>query len=222
MSLHDSAGEPSTYDNYIHSHNLSLSKPPYLHEDAAEAHLRSFRFPVDHPVPDPDLLYPTESQEENCRHSAESQISPGYESDAESIAMPSPTVLLTRKRSTSTSRPVADGRSDDRKWKGREEPSTSPRRRQSHDGPSLLTRPRRVGIAILGGGISLSEEEERGRSSDLEREPAASPQLHPYVSNSEHTPEWKCLFHLQVINFTSPIDLSDEPPPSQDPRLHVV
>ena len=218
MSLRDSAAEPSTYDN---SHNLSVSKTPYLHEDAAEAHLRSFRFPVDHSVPDPVLLYPTGSQE-NCRHSAESQISPGYESDAESIAMPSPTVLLTRKRSTSTSRPVADGRSDNRKWKGREEPSTSPRRRQSHDGPSLLTRPRRVGIAILAGGISLSEEGERSRSSDLEREPAASPQLHPYVSNSEHTPEWKCLSHLQVINFTSPIDLSDEPPPPQDPRLHVV
>ena len=173
MSLHDSVGEPSTYDNYNHSHNLSVSKTPYLHEDAGETHLRSFRFPVKHhPKPDPVLLYPTESQEGNFRHSAESQISPGYESDAESIAMPSPTVLLTRKRSTGTSRPVADGQSDDTM------------RRQPLDGPSLLSRQRKVGIAILGGGggISISEDEERGRSS-IEREPATtSSQLHPYVS----------------------------------------
>jgi hypothetical protein len=95
--------------------------------------------------------------------------------------MPSPTVLLTKKRSIGTSRPVADGRSDDTKWKGREELSLSPRRWQSSD-----DRPRKVGIAILGGGISISEEEERGRSSDLERAPATSSQLHPYVSNSDH------------------------------------
>ena len=176
MSLHDSAGEPSTYDNYNHSHNLSVSKTPYLHEDAAETNLRSFRFPVNHPVPDPVLLYPTESQEGNYRHSAESQISPGYESDAESIAMPSPTVLLTRKGSTS--RPAADAQPDDRR--GREGPSILPRRRQS-PGPSLLSRPRKVGIAILGSGISISEEEERGRSS-FEREPATPSLLHPYVS----------------------------------------
>ena len=171
MSLHDSTGEPSTYDNYNYSpHSLSVSKTPYLHEDAAEAHLRSFRFPVNHPVPDPVLLYPTESQEgNNHRHSAESQISPGYESDAESIAMPSPTVLLTRNRSTGTSRPTADGLSDDTM------------RRQPPDGPSLLSRPKKVGIAILGGGLSISEDEERGRSS-FEREPATSSQLHPYVS----------------------------------------
>lgn len=192
MSLQGSTGEPSTYENYNYSrHNLSVSKTPYLHEDAAEAHLRSFRFPVNHPIPDPLLLYPTESQEgNNYRHSAESQISPGYESDAESIAMPSPTVLLTRKRSTGTSRPTADGQSYDTM------------RRQPPDGPSLLGRPRKVGIAILSGGMSTSEDEERGRSS-FEREPATSSQLHPYV-----------------INFTSPIDLSDEPP--QDPRLHAV
>jgi len=192
MSLHDSAGVQSTYDNYNHSrHNLSVSKTPYLHEDAAEAHLRSFRFPVNHPITDPVLLYPTESQEGvNYRHSAESQISPGYESDAESIAMPSPTVLLTQKRSTGTSRPVVDGQSDDTI------------RRQRPDGPSLPSRPRKAGIAILSGGLSISEDEGRGRSS-FEREPATSSQLHPYV-----------------INFTSPIDLSDEPP--QDPRLHAV
>ena len=193
MSLHDSPGEPSTYDNCNHSHNLSVSKTPYLHEDATETPLRSFRFPVNHPVPDPVLLYPTESQEGNFQHSTESQISPGYESDAESIAMPSPTVLLTRKHSTDTSRPVADGRSDNTKWKGREEPSTLPRRRQSPDGPSLLSRPRKVGIAILAG-MSISEEEDRGRSSDLVREPATSPQLHPYVSNSKHKFGRKRLF----------------------------
>jgi hypothetical protein len=183
MSLHDSAGEPSTYDNFNH-HNLSVSKTPDLHEDAAGAHLRSFRFPVNHPISDPVLLYPTESQEGNYRHSAESQISPGYESDAESIAMPSPTILLTRKRSTGTSRPVADGQSDDRR--GREESSILPRRRrQSLDGPSFRSHPRKVGIAILDGGISMTEEGGRGRSS-LEREPVTSSQLHPYVSNSEH------------------------------------
>ena len=80
--------------------------------------------------------------------------------------MPSPTVLLTRKRSTGTSRPVAEGQPDDTM------------RRQPPDGPSLLSRPRKVGIAILSGGIS--EDEERGRSS-FEREPTSS-QLHPYVS----------------------------------------
>ena len=205
MSLRDSAGEPSTYDNYNHSlHNLSVSKTPYLHEDAAEAHLRSFRFPVNQPIPDPVPLYPTESQEgKNYRHSAESQISPGYESDAESIAMPSPTVLLTRKRSTGTSRPVADGQFDDTM------------RRQPPDGPSLLSRPRKVGIAILSGGIS--EDEERGRSS-FEREPASS-QLHPYVSRfGTYSLKLKNNFHLQVINFTSPIDLSDEPPEDSSPH----
>ena len=169
MSLHDSAGEPSTYDNFNDSHNLSVSKAPYLHEDAAETNLRSFRFPINHPVPDPVLLYPTESQEGNYRHSTESQISPGYESDAESIAMPSPTVLLTRKRSTDTSRPVAEGQSDDTM------------RRQPPDGPSLLSRPKKVGIAILSGGIPISEDEERGRAS-FERDPATSSLLHPYVS----------------------------------------
>jgi hypothetical protein len=184
MSLHDSAGEPSTYDNYD-NHNLSVPKAPYLHEDAAEAHLRSFRYPVKHPIPDSVLLYPTESQEGNRRHSAESRISPGYESDAESIAMPSPTVLVTRNRSTGASRPIAGGRPDDTTWRGREELSTLPRRRQS-PGPSLFSRPRKVGIAILGGGIPTSEEEGRGRSSDFEREPAAPSQLHPYVSNLEH------------------------------------
>lgn len=181
MSLHNSAGVPSTYDNYHHSHhNLSVSKTPYLHEDAAEAHLRSFRFPVNHPITDPVLLYPTESQEgNNYRHSTESQISPGYESDAESIAMPSPTVLLTQKRSAGTSRPVVDGQSDDTT------------RRQPPDGPSLLSRPRKVGIAILSGGVSISDDEERGRSS-FEREPATS-QLHPYVSNSDFKLETEIL-----------------------------
>ena len=171
ISLHDSAGEPSTYENYNHSlHNLSVSKPPYLHEDAAEANLRSFRFPVNQPIPDPVLLYPTGSQEgHNYRHSTESQISPGHESDAESIAMPCPTVLVTGKRSTGTSRAVVDGQTDDTM------------RRQPPDGPSLPGRPRKVGIAILGGGMSTSEDEERGMSS-FEREPATSSQLHPYVS----------------------------------------
>ena len=218
MTLH-SGGEPSTYDNYDHSHNLSVSKSPYLHDDAAGAHLRSFRFPANHPMPDPVLLYPTVSQEGNGRNSGESQISPGYESDAESIAMPSPTILLTQKRSTGTSRPIADAQSDDRR--GREESSILPRRRQSPDGPSLLSHPRKVGITILDAGTSISEEEERGRSS-LEREPATSSQLHPYVSDLySFSTEILIYFHLQVINFTSPIDLSDEPPP-QDLRLHAV
>ena len=99
--------------------------------------------------------------------------------------MPSPTVLLTGNHSTGASRPIAGGRSDDAMWRGREEPSVLPKRRQSPDGPSLFSRPRKVGIAILGG-IPTSEEEGGGRSSDLEREPAASSQLHPYVSNLEH------------------------------------
>ena len=125
--------------------------------------------------------------------------------------MPSPTVLLTRKRSTGTSRPVADGQTDDTM------------RRQPPDGPSLHSRPRKVGIAILsGGGMSISEDEERGRSS-FEREPVTS-QLHPYVSNSsEHTKlETEMLIYFQVINFTSPIDLSDEPPQDSRLGLHAV
>jgi len=201
MSLRDSAGEPSIYNNYK-NHKLSVPKTQHLHEDAAEAHLRSFRYPVKHPIPDSVLVDPTESQEGKHRHSGESEISPGYESDAESIA-PSPAVLLTRNPSTGASRPIAGGRSDDAMWRGREEPSIIPRRLQSPDGPSLFSRPRKVGVAIFGGGISTSEEEGGGMSSDGEREPAAPSQLHPYV-----------------INFTSPIDLSDQPP--QDPRLHVV
>ena len=118
-----------------------------------ESHLRSFRFPV--------KRCPTQSQAAKGRRSTESQ---GYESDAESIAMPSPTVFLTRNQSTGASRLITGGRADDR---------ILPRRCQSHD----FGRPRR-------GGIPISEE--AVGSSDHEREPATPSQLHPYVRNLSH------------------------------------
>jgi len=165
--------------NYYHSHNLSAPKIPYHHEDTARAQLRSFRFPIHHPIPDSVFVYPTESQEGKGRHSAESQTSLGYESDTENIAMPSPTVpCLTRSRSAQTRSGPTSGRSDNTVWEGREEPSILPGRRHLLDGASF-SRPRNVGI----GSIPASEEGVGGRSSDLEREPATASQLHPYVRN---------------------------------------
>ena len=57
--------------------------------------------------------------------------------------------------------------------------------------------------------LFISEDKEWGRSS-FEQKPATTSQLHPYVSKLEHYKALK-LKYLQVINFTSPIDLSDEP-----------
>jgi hypothetical protein len=99
--------------------------------------------------------------------------------------MPSPPILLTQKRSTGTSRPTADGQSYDTM------------RRQPPDGPSLLSCPRKVGVAILSGGMSISEDEERGRSS-FEREPTSS-QLHPYVSKFGHH---KLKTEILIITFS--------------------
>ena len=153
--------------DYNHSHDLSVAKAPCPHEDAAGAHLRSFRFPI-RPIPDSVFVCPAESP---GRHSAESQISPGYESDAESIAMPSPIPsrrkILTRSlSSTGASRP--GGQFDDTTWRGREQPDAR--------------HPRKAEVIILGG-ISASEEGTGSRSINLEREPATSSQLHPYVRN---------------------------------------
>jgi hypothetical protein len=45
--------------NHDSPHDLSVSKCPYLYDDAAGAHLRSFCFPVNHSMlADPVLLYP--------------------------------------------------------------------------------------------------------------------------------------------------------------------
>ncbi|KAF8806620.1 hypothetical protein BYT27DRAFT_7233972 [Phlegmacium glaucopus] len=201
--VYDPAREPSRtapHTNYSQTHNFSVPKSPYPHEAADGAHLRSFRFPINHPISDSVLVYPTESQEGKGRHSAESQISE-RESDSENIAIPSPTVpCLTPNYSVQpASRPTSGGGSDNTAW---EESSIVPGWRQLSDGPSLFSRPRKAGITVLGG-IPASEEGVGGRPDDLEQEPATASQLHPYV-----------------INFTSPIDLSDQP--LQEARLHAV
>lgn len=199
-----SSREPSgTPLHTNHHHNLHLSVPKIPpHEDAAAAHLRSFRFPNNHSIPDLDLVYSTESQTgTGRRHSSESQTSLGYETDAESIAMPSPTVpsrrvFLTRHDSAHTGA-TACAHSDDTIWRRPEEPSV---RRESFDGPSLFSRPKKFGVTMFGD-TPAAEEGVGGRSNDLERDPAITSQLHPYV-----------------INFTSPIDLPDHQ--IQEPRPH--
>lgn len=182
------------HTNYYHSHNLSVPKtPPYPHEDVSGAHLSSSRFPINHPIP--DSVYPTELQVGTGPCFAESHISPGYESDTESIAMPSPTV--PSRRIILASRRTSGGRSDETVWEGLDELPISPRRRQSFDGPSLFGRSRKAGVTILDG-IAASQEEVEGRSSDVERGPAISSHLHPYVRNFIIKPDGV------TYSFTSP------------------
>ncbi|KIM40373.1 hypothetical protein M413DRAFT_178223 [Hebeloma cylindrosporum] len=162
-------------------------------------------------------IYATESQAGHYRHSTES-TSPGYESDAESFDMASPTVpshLMDYQppqdkphpqyrhdsSQTAASRPTSGGRSDDTVWERQDDSLPHPPRRRHSDGPYVYNRHLSV-VAAIPGSVPVSEEGHR--STDHERETGSS-NLHPYL-----------------MNFTSPIDLLDDRPPEHEDRSHMA
>ena len=179
---------------------ISPPLPDYYGPDipgspTSEVRMGAFRYPTEpagasqtHPI------YVTESQAGRCRTSAES-TSPGYESDAESFAMASPTRPSHQMNcgppenkqhpqyrhdssQTAASRPTSGGRSDDTVWERKDDSLPHGTRRRHSDGPIVYNRHRNI-VAAFPGSVPVSEEGHR--STDHERETGSS-QLHPYVS----------------------------------------
>ncbi|KAF8963619.1 hypothetical protein BDZ97DRAFT_984668 [Flammula alnicola] len=236
ISAHQSAKAPtatSPLANY-YAHEQGPSSPkPYDSGPASPvspARMGGFRYSTEQPMAAAGQpVYATESQPARPRRpSGESETSPGYESDAESIGMAtSPTLpfhMMMTNPPTAASRPTSGGRSDDTVWEHHDDfpvhahgqvellqsgsSKFAARRRPHSDGPFVYNRHGIIVAAIpgAGGGASAAHSEEghhgghMHRSSDPHRENAPS-HLHPYL-----------------INFTSPIDLLDETPSHQLPE----
>ncbi|KAF9463534.1 hypothetical protein BDZ94DRAFT_1297750 [Collybia nuda] len=179
----------SPLPNYYHHHHdrgPSSPKSAYIQNTIPEIRMSSFRFP-DSPSPHPFHALDNQSRPRvGRRNSTESDLSPGYESDAESVALSShlPSLHtmpanLEAIHPTSTSKSAAP--SDDTVWERDQENAVYKRRRHS-DGPFFYDRRENTVDPRLTSPSTL----ETGRAVP------SSSQLHPYV-----------------MNFTSPIDLMD-------------
>ncbi|KAF8911566.1 hypothetical protein CPB84DRAFT_1671675 [Gymnopilus junonius] len=200
--------------------------------------MSAFRYPVEPQSPQEYRVHETRSEPAHPRESVESVNSPGYESDAESIAMASPSTVqfasVPRHDSSQTaiSRPTSGGRSEDTVWERQDELSPSGRRRYS-GGPFMYHR---QGAMLAPIPNSIHASEDGNRSSDRDLTTTTPSHLHPYVSGFDYrasiqltdwpSPVCTLFTTLQVINFTSPIDLLDTPPeeplPPHPPHLHIV
>jgi hypothetical protein len=181
---------------------IPTSLPDYYGSDIpgspiSAVRMGAFRCPIEPAgATQAHAIYVTESQAGHSRHSAES-ISPGYESDAESLAMASPTMpshlmdyhppqnkshpqYRHDSSQTAASRPTSGGRSDDTVWERQDDSSPYTTRRRHSDGPFVYNRHRSI-VAAIPGSVPISEEGHR--STDHERETGSS-QLHPYVSTA--------------------------------------
>ncbi|PPQ72203.1 hypothetical protein CVT25_006597 [Psilocybe cyanescens] len=208
VTPHNSAKAPSVAsplpNYYPHDHEPSSPKANTVASPVSATRMSSFRFPNEQRSPQ-EGVQSTTSHAGHPRRSTESETSPGYESDAESIALASPSTIhfqsLTPRQDssqTAMSRPTSGGRSDDTVWERHDDYSSSARR-QHADGPFVYNRQGVIVSTIPGSGPA--SEEEGQRSNDRER--AATPSLlHPYL-----------------VNFTSPIDLLDTPQ-GERPPLH--
>ncbi|TFK44980.1 hypothetical protein BDQ12DRAFT_673903 [Crucibulum laeve] len=187
------------------NHPQPASSKAVLHHDQyysnpAGVHMNAFRFPDEPPAGHPlDVLEPQSQPSRRRRDSAESEISPGYETDAESIAMDSQAMSLhfvSSRRITSqtdVSHLVSGERSEDTVWeRPQEHIAPIPQRRYS-DGPFIYSPPENIIRTIPESPMHLTRSQPR-RLRPTSPPPAPS-QLHPYV-----------------IHFTSPIDLVDLPP----------
>ncbi|KDR75588.1 hypothetical protein GALMADRAFT_248075 [Galerina marginata CBS 339.88] len=190
-------------DYYTRERGPSTPKAFVPASPTSGTRMSAFRYPNEPPTPHGyPVPHNADSQAGHPRRSTESETSPGYDSDAESIVMPaSPSTvhnhaMAPRQNSSHTamSRPTSGGKSDDTVWEHQDDFPSSARRRHS-DGPLLHNR-HGTAVATIPGSVPASEEGHR--SSDREHSVTPS-QLHPYV-----------------INFTSPIDLLDTP---HDDRL---
>lgn len=159
-------------DYYQHARNRSSMKSTYCrHPVSPDSTLRSaFQFPQ-------QLGHPFQGQNRQShpgrrRHSGDSDISPGYESDTEGVMMPSvvPFHLTPSSRSQTVMsvKPASGGRSDDTMWE--QQVQSTATRRHSAGSFTMHAKPTHSDPAV-----SASQEDLRGR-------PGVSNQLHPYVS----------------------------------------
>ncbi|RDB22266.1 hypothetical protein Hypma_010598 [Hypsizygus marmoreus] len=159
---------PSPLPHYYDGRHAPSPKSTPVRYPVPEIRMNSFRFPDASPTHSSDLRH-TQSLPPHRRNSFESELSPGYESDAESIGMPSPPLapvppppLLAQPTMS-----VAPS-SDDTVWEREHETAPPPRRRYS-DGPFFFDQRGQIAWS------PSVQEEGRG---------AISPsQLHPYVIN---------------------------------------
>lgn len=161
---------------------------PKAYSPTSGNRMNSFRFPnhsYNEPM-SPQAVQATESHIGYNRRSMESETSPGYESDAESIVPVSPSTIqfhtISKRQSssqTAMSRPTSGGKSDDTVWERHDDYSSGSARRRHADGPFVFNR-QGVMVTTIPGSAPASEDGHR--STDLER--AGTPSLlHPYVSH---------------------------------------
>lgn len=152
------------------SRHLSAQKSPFTRHPPPELRMNSFRFPDNSPHHSLHLAH-SRSDTPHRRDSDVSDLSRGYESDAESVVMaphlaPFPTHPVP-SQSMPTSMSVAP--SDDTVWEREHELL---QRRRHSDGPFFYNR---QGHIVTTAAPWLPSAQEQGRL-----HPA--PQLHPYVS----------------------------------------
>ena len=148
--------------------------------------MSAFRYPTEPHSPEDYRVHRTDSEAAHPRASFDSEHSPGYESDAESIAIPaSPSTtqhhaMVPRHDSSQTaiSRPTSGGRSDDTVWERQEEHSSSARRR--HSVGAFVYHRHGATLAPIPNSIAASED--GNPSSDRDLSTSAPSHLHPYVS----------------------------------------
>jgi len=157
-------------DYYQHVRNPSSMKSTYRrHLVSPNSALRMTASPqqLGHPFHGHDR----QSHPGRPRHSGDSDISPGYESDTECVMMPSvvPFHLTPSSRSQTVAsvKPASGGRSDDTMWEHHVQLTAT--RRHSDGSFTLHAKHTHSDPAV-----SASQEDLRGR-------PGASNQLHPYV-----------------------------------------
>jgi hypothetical protein len=178
-SAHSSNIPPSSpLPNYHHNRDPSSPKSVYTRNPVPEIRMSSFRFP-DSSSPHPFHHLDNQSHPHAPRrNSTESELSPGYESDAESEALSSHLPSLhTMPSHLDSSQPSKSGApsSDDTVWEREQELAALKRRRHS-DGPFFYDRRENVVAPHLG----TPAAQEAGRA-----QPSSS-HLHPYVRPSAH------------------------------------
>ena len=180
-------------DYYQHVRNpSSMKSTSRRHPVSPDSTLRmsasQFRQQLGHPFHGHDR----QSHPGRHRHSGDSDISPGYESDTECVMMPSavPFHLTPSSRSqrVMSVKPASGGRSDNTMWE--------------HQAQSTATRRHSVGSFTPHAKLPHSNAAVSASQDDLRGGPGVSNQLHPYVSLT--LPSWV------PVSFSSNFDLGDD------------
>jgi hypothetical protein len=172
------SGKPLTVSSplpnyYQHVRNpSSMKSTSRRHPVSPDSTLRTNAFQFPQQLGHPFQGHDRQSHPGRRRHSGDSDISPGYESDTECVVMPSviPFHLTPSSRSQTVMsvKPPSGGRSDDTMWEHQVRSTAA--RRHSAGSFTLHAKPTHSDPAV-----SASQEDLRGR-------PGVSNQLHPYVS----------------------------------------